>query len=632
MTRTEVSRLERAEQALHVDGDLVTARTCFDEAFVQSERDGDAPAMARAAIGLGGVWVHERRSRLDAARVEARQRLALSLLDPGSALALRLRIRLAAESDYRTGRSDAVLRLLDEARSRGEPVALAEALSLAHHCVLGPEHARTRIALAEELIRVGASTRRPSDAVMGLLWRASDLFLGGDRHAERAYAELLSHEAVSRHAAAAFTAQAMRVMLTIRAGHLTEAEALAEDCARAGAAAGDTDWLGWYTAQILTIRWFQGRVAEMVDTASSIVNSPTLSVVDNSFIAVQAVACAAAGQTRQAQGALARITGRDLGDLPSSSSWLAAMTAVIEAASMLDDAGTAARAYRLLLPYADLPVMASLGVACLGSAQHPLGVACLVTGDADLAVEHLEAALGHNAALGHWPAVTASRHRLAQALTARARTGDARTATRLRAESAAEAAELGMRLPDRPTRAARVAPALVCTRRGRHWRIEWHGRTAVVDDLVGLRHLATLVANPGVDIPAVQLAGPDRQSSGPEPGRQPVLDQEALRQYRSRLRELADDIRQADLHGDGERAAELQSEADWLLHEVEAGTGLGGRTRHFTDDSERARIAVGKAIRRALERVSAADAVIGEELRACIETGAHCCYRPIDSA
>ncbi len=134
----------------------------------------------------------------------------------------------------------------------------------------------------------------------------------------------------------------MRVMLTIRAGHLAEAEGLAEDCARAGAAAGDTDWLGWYTAQILTIRWFQGRVAEMVDTASSIVNSPTLSVVDNSFIAVQAVACAAAEQTRQAQGALARITGRDLGDLPSSSSWLAAMTAVVVAAAMLDDAAAAA--------------------------------------------------------------------------------------------------------------------------------------------------------------------------------------------------------------------------------------------------------------------------------------------------
>src|SRR5207342_2212515 len=112
------------------------------------------------------------------------------------------------------------------------------------------------------------------------------------------------------------------------------------------------------------------------------------SVVDNSFVAAQAVACAAAGHTRQARGALARIIGRDLAELPTSSSWLAAMTAVIEAAGLLEDHAAATRAYRLLLPFAHLPVMASTAVACLGSAQHPLGVACLVTRDGDRAVEH----------------------------------------------------------------------------------------------------------------------------------------------------------------------------------------------------------------------------------------------------
>ena len=168
--------------------------------------------------------------------------------------------------------------------------------------MLGPEYADIRLDIADELLRVGASSDRPSDTVMGLLWRAADLFLSGESHAERAYADLLGHEPANRHAAAAFTTQAMRVMLTIRAGRLTEAEALAETCARAGAAAGDTDWMGWYTAQVLTVRWFQGRVGELVDTISNIVNSPTLSVVDHSFVAAQAVACAAAGQTGRPGG------------------------------------------------------------------------------------------------------------------------------------------------------------------------------------------------------------------------------------------------------------------------------------------------------------------------------------------
>jgi len=151
---------------------------------------------------------------------------------------------------------------------------------------------------------------------------------------------------------------------------------------------------------------------------------------------------------------------------------------------------------------------------------------------------------------------------------------------------------------------------------------------AVVDDLVGLHHLATLIANPGVDIPAVELADPDRSAAPPGPAPQPVLDREALRQYRARLRALTGEIGAAEAGGDGERLGALRSELDWLRREVGTSTGLGGRPRHFADGSERARIAVGKAIRRALEHITAADAAIGEELRACVRTGGQCCYQP----
>ncbi len=151
--------------------------------------------MARAALGLGGMWVHEHRSAVDAARVEAQQQRAFSLIEPDSALGLRLRMRLAAEADadYRTGSTDEVMPLLDQVRRTEDPVALAEGLSLAHHCLLGPEHGDLRIALADELLRVAASTDRPSDTVMGLLWRASEMLLGGSRRAGRAYADLLGH-------------------------------------------------------------------------------------------------------------------------------------------------------------------------------------------------------------------------------------------------------------------------------------------------------------------------------------------------------------------------------------------------------------------------------------------------------
>ncbi len=630
-TDAATGQLALGEQSLYVEGDLAAARAAFGRSFERAERDDNALVMARAALGEGGIWVHERRCAADAAQLEERQRRALSRLDPASTLTLRLRTRLAAEADYRAGSCHDVVGLLDEARSRGDSLALAEALSVAHHCMLGPEHTERRARLADELLAVAARTRRPADTVMGLLWRTVDMFLNGDRQAERAYAELLDHQAVKRHAAAAFTVQAMRVMLTIRGGHLREAEVLTEACARAGAAAGDTDWKGWYAAQLLTIRWFQGRVGELLDTVTAMVNSPTLSVVDNSFVAVQAVAAAAAGQTRLARGALARIVGRDLGDLLTSSSWLATMTVVVEAAALLDDHGVAERAYQLLLPYGHLPVMASLAVSCLGSAQHPLGVACLVTGDADRAVEHFRAAVDHNLALGHWPAATVSRHWLAQALHARGGPGEAQRAARFHAEAAAEAADLGMRLPAPIARGGRVSSVPQCTRRGKLWQIELAGRAALVQDMVGLHHLATLAANPGVEIPAVDLAEPDRGPAASNVAPQRLLDDQALRTYRTRLRTLADEIEEAEQCGDGALVAALHSETDWLIHEIQASTGLGGRPRNFADGSERARIAVGKAIRRALAHITAADAVIGAQLQACVQTGAQCSYRPADN-
>ncbi|MFD0472675.1 hypothetical protein ACFQ0B_33550 [Nonomuraea thailandensis] len=136
------------EHALLVKGDMRRARERFDNAYAEAAHRGEADALARAALGLGGMWVHEHRTAAAAATVRVRQRDALARLDPGSPLALRLRIRLAAEDDYRTGGQDTVTALVAEARAAGDPVALAEALSLAHHCMLGPDDGARRTELA----------------------------------------------------------------------------------------------------------------------------------------------------------------------------------------------------------------------------------------------------------------------------------------------------------------------------------------------------------------------------------------------------------------------------------------------------------------------------------------------------
>jgi len=176
---------------------------------------------------------------------------------------------------------------------------------------------------------------------------------------------------------------------------------------------------------------------------------------------------------------------------------------------------------------------------------------------------------------------------------------------------------------------ARIPGVAVCTRDGRGWRIDLAGRSAVVGDSVGIRQLATLIAHPGVEIPAIDLATPNGQH-GSSDAVHTVLDGVALRQYRQRLRELEDELAQAESQHDIERVTRLRLEADWVADELQAATGLSGRVRSFANNPERARIAVGKAIRRALGSISAADPILGDVLRAAVQTGMRCCYRPAE--
>src|SRR5262249_4372060 len=137
-----------------------------------------------------------------------------------------------------------------------------------------------------------------------------------------------------------------------------------------------------------------------------------------------ALASAMAGDERTAAGAVAALRGKNLADLPRSSSWLVMMYGLIEAAHLLGDASVSARAYELLQPYGHRPMSASVGVACFGSVHHALGVASLTVGEPGRAVAHLLQAVQRNLALGHWPAVVSSRLRLAEALDQRGQPGD----------------------------------------------------------------------------------------------------------------------------------------------------------------------------------------------------------------
>jgi hypothetical protein len=638
-------------RALDDQGDLRASRQHFERAYQLAEQAGDVRAMALAALGLAGLWVSETRTLIGAARREERLRHVLSLLEAAAApetpdapappegtappgadavLAQRIRVRLAAETDYARGENAAIRGLLEEIGPDADPVLLAETLSLAHHCLLGPEHVALRGQLADMLIRTSLRTGRRGDELMGLLWRTVDAYTEGDPHAERLLSELREQCRRYAHLAVGFVVSAIDVMLAIRAGHLDQAETLVEICAKSGAAAGDIDNEWWPGAQLVTIRWYQGRLVELLPLLRERAQSPVLSAVDNSALAALVVAAVLDGDRRTAESSLAALCGSDLGNLARSSSWLVTMNGIVEAAHLLADADVAARAYELLRPHAGLPMVGSLGITCFGSTQHALGVASLTTGHLDRAIEHLRAAVRHNLALAHWPAVLASRQRLAQAYALRQSPGDTAAARRELEAAASEAAPLRVPVPRDP--ALRELGAVArCDRHGRQWRLTLRNRSVLVADSVGMTYLAVLIANPRRDIQAADLvAGVVTLGGaiGDGGAAHPVLDREAVASYRSRVRQL--DAQLADLEAGADPAAaeSARAERDWLTGQLASAAGLLGRSRAFPGEGERARVAVGKAIRRALAKIDEADGLIGEHLRQTLRTGSRCSYWP----
>jgi hypothetical protein len=613
-------------RALYVDGDLRASRQNFEHAYQLAERAGDVQAMALAVLGLGGLWVSERRTVTGAVLLEARLEHVLSRLDPRSSLAHRIRARLAGEADYLRGEHEAILAELDAARAAADPELLAEALSMAHHCLLGPDDVTRRRELAVELVKASFRTERRSDLLIGLLWQTVDSYAAGDPHAGRHLGELRDHLKQQDHLAVAFVVSAIDVMLAIRTGRLDEAETLVGHCAASGAAAGDVDHEWWSGAQLVTIRWYQGRLGELLPVLHDLVRSPDLSAVDNSAMAALAVAAAVVGDLRTAASSLGALCGDDLARLPRSSSWLATMGGIVEAAHLLGRADVAEQGYALLRPYASLPMLGSLGVTCFGSAHHALGVASLTSGHADRAVEHLRAAVKHNLALAHWPALVASRARLAEAYRQRGQPADAEAALGEAEIAAREATALGIPVPGSP--APRPSGSFAeCRRVGRKWRLAWQDRVVLVEDSIGMAHLAVLLANPRRDILAADLAAGLAALGAADTGSAyPVLDEAAIREYRNRLTRVDTELDQ--LEPDDGRAAATYAERDWLIAQLTSAAGLGTRIRSFPDQPERARVAVGKAIRRAIARIAEADAPLGEHLRQAVHTGVRCSYWP----
>jgi hypothetical protein len=174
-----------------------------------------------------------------------------------------------------------------------------------------------------------------------------------------------------------------------------------------------------------------------------------------------------------------------------------------------------------------------------------------------------------------------------------------------------------------PTQHATLRPE------GGVWRIDFNGTTLHVPDLKGLWHLRELVSRPHEFVPALDLIGASTDEAMPRGDTGPILDRQAIREYRRRLAELDDELDAAVVRGDADWEAKLSVERDALIAELKRATGLRGRPRRAGSPAEKARLNVTRTIRHAIADLSKRCPELAAHLDESIVTGVSCCYEPL---
>ncbi|CAN5122009.1 AAA family ATPase [soil metagenome] len=638
-------------------GELGSAKQTFLAAAEVARMLRSPERLAMAALGYGGrfVWMrpgHDRRM------IPLLEEALAGLREADGILRCRLLARLAGalrDRPDREPRASLSLEALRMARRLGDPPTLAYALISRYAANWGPDTAQEQIAIADELVRLAEGIGDRDREVEGHLLRVKSLMAAGDINGARAEMELSARLAEEmRQPSQRWYAAVDRATLALFEGRFEEAERLIPEVRDLGLRAQDMDAEVAYRLQTFALRKEQGRLQEMEDIVRrSAQEYPWYPL----FRCVLANMHAELGRGARARVELEALSRDGFTGIPIDNEWLFAVALLPEVVRFLEDAPRAAILYDLLLPHADLNVYSAPELS-LGSAARYLGLLSATLGRREEAVRHFEEAIEANERMGSPPWAAHSRHDLAAVLLARDAPGDLERARSLLREVVDVSSRLGMTvLSSRATNmmatmepGAKVpAPLLraerehVFRREGEYWLIAFGGTPFRLKDTKGLRYLARLLAEPGRERHALDLVaaetGSDRtaragailqehsmRSSPGDAGE--VLDRQSVVAYRRRLSELEEEVEEARAWADPERAARAEAERDFLIRELSAAVGLGGRMRRASSVSERARLSVTRAIRAALSRIAKQSPALGDHLQATIHTGTFCSYLP----
>ncbi|MFF5082103.1 ATP-binding protein [Actinoplanes sp. NPDC000266] len=550
-------------------GETDAARALLADAWRLAVADGDGDLLGRVALGLDSIGARFAMPRTELIAALETARAALD--GRGTPLEAQVTAALARQLQHsvpgdRPRAGPYAERAVEIARRLGDPATLAGCLLARHDTLWTPGTGAERAAIAAEIAH---AARRAGDEER----RAQALLLSANAHLENgsaafraAFAEYAYVTERLRQPRHDYFLRIRRAAVALLDGDLDGGERLVEEAAALGDAVGDSDTGNVRMSQRLEVVRARGNPDELRRTADEAVRWWIGAPAHAHAVAAgfRARAGDLTGARREADIVLA------LPDWRADRSYLWSVFAgeLAVAAIALNDRPLCELLLADLLPLAGSCVVNGALVCFMGAHDHRIGL--------------LQAALGDT---------EAARRSLSAAYDVHMR--------------------LGARLWARESRRA-LPPDAALRRRGDLWELHYRGRDAVLRDAKGLHDLAVLLARPGADVPAVELAAAGRPVVHDRVAEEPVLDRAAVQAYRKRL---------------GESVGE--EERRHLVAELRRATRPGGGARPLgPDNAERARKAVTARIRDAIKRIEAVLPAFGRHLDRTVHTGHLCRYEP----
>lgn len=246
-------------------GDSAFRQTLLD-AGRQAAALGEASLVVRAALAVHrGFYASS--ADLDRERIELIE-TALRFVQPDSPERARLLATLASELTFdpdQARRKALASEAVAVARRSGDPAALVDAVCLPRLAVHLPDTVDERLALTAEAVAIARTLDDPLARFRAYYTRRYPLLMSGEiDEADQCLEE--SEKLVARisQPALLWSLTCFRGVRALHAGDAAEAERLADEALKLGMDSGQPDAASVNAAQMLFIRWHQGRLDEAV--------------------------------------------------------------------------------------------------------------------------------------------------------------------------------------------------------------------------------------------------------------------------------------------------------------------------------------------------------------------------------